>query len=116
MLRRAESSVVSVAREYEHSGIGACGDDLPLHWSASSYPLGGTAESGLSGLEQCGLCRGQHATLITDLSTVTALSLLFITPSWWLLPSAVASIGLIVAMRSRLRWRCRYPHGLPLPL
>lgn len=38
------------------------------------------------------------ATFITDLGTVAALSLLFITPSWWLLPFAAASIALIVAM------------------
>jgi hypothetical protein len=92
MPRRAESSVVSVAREYEHSGIGACGD-LPLHWSASSYPLGGTVESGLSGLEQCGLCRDQHATLITDLGTVDR--------------------GYAVAAEVALPLP---PHGLPLPL
>jgi Kef-type K+ transport system membrane component KefB len=38
------------------------------------------------------------ATFITDLGTVAALSLLFISPSWWLAPFAVVSIALIVGM------------------
>ncbi len=38
------------------------------------------------------------ATFITDLGTVAALSLLFISPSWWLVPFVVVSVGLIVGM------------------
>jgi Kef-type K+ transport system membrane component KefB len=38
------------------------------------------------------------ATFVTDLGTVAALSLLFITPSWWLIPFAAASVALIVGM------------------
>jgi Kef-type K+ transport system membrane component KefB len=38
------------------------------------------------------------ATFITDLGTVAALSLLFISPSWWLVPFVVVSIALIVGM------------------
>ena len=38
------------------------------------------------------------ATFVTDLATVTALSLLFITPSWWLVPFVAVSVLFIVAM------------------
>lgn len=39
------------------------------------------------------------STFVTDLATVTALTLLFLTPSWWLLPFAGVSLLLIVLMR-----------------
>ena len=38
------------------------------------------------------------ATFVTDLATVASLSLLFITPTWWLVPFAAVSVVLIVAM------------------
>jgi Kef-type K+ transport system membrane component KefB len=38
------------------------------------------------------------ATFVTDLGTVAALSLLFISPTWWLVPFVAASIVLIVVM------------------
>lgn len=44
------------------------------------------------------------ATFITDLGTVLALALLFVTPTWWLVPFAVASIALIVAMPRLEGW------------
>ena len=44
------------------------------------------------------------ATFITDLGTVLALSVLFVSPTWWLVPFAVVSVGLIVAMRGLEGW------------
>jgi Kef-type K+ transport system membrane component KefB len=44
------------------------------------------------------------ATFVTDLGTVAALSLLFITPSWWLIPFVAASVALIVAMPKLDAW------------
>jgi Kef-type K+ transport system membrane component KefB len=44
------------------------------------------------------------ATFITDLGTVLALSLLFINPTWWLVPFVAASIALIVAMPRLEGW------------
>jgi Kef-type K+ transport system membrane component KefB len=38
------------------------------------------------------------ATFVTDLATVGALSLLFISPNWWLVPFVLVSLLLIVAM------------------
>ena len=38
------------------------------------------------------------ATFVTDLGTVAALSLLFITPNWWLVPFVAVSVVLIVGM------------------
>lgn len=38
------------------------------------------------------------ATFVTDLGTVAALSLLFITPTWWLVPFVVVSVALIAVM------------------
>jgi Kef-type K+ transport system membrane component KefB len=42
------------------------------------------------------------ATFITDLGTATALTILFVKPTWWMLPFATASAALIVVM-PRLR-------------
>jgi Kef-type K+ transport system membrane component KefB len=44
------------------------------------------------------------ATFITDLGTVLALSLLFINPTWWLVPFVAISIALIVAMPRLEGW------------
>ena len=44
------------------------------------------------------------ATFITDLGTVAALSVLFVTPSWWLLPFVLVSVGLIIGMPRLDRW------------
>lgn len=44
------------------------------------------------------------ATFVTDLGTVLALSVLFVTPTWWLVPFVVVSIVLIPAMRGLENW------------
>lgn len=44
------------------------------------------------------------STFITDLGTVLALSLLFVRPTWWLVPFVVVSAGLIVVMPRLERW------------
>jgi Kef-type K+ transport system membrane component KefB len=44
------------------------------------------------------------ATFITDLGTVVALSLLFVRPTWWLVPFAAVSITLIVVMPRLESW------------
>jgi Kef-type K+ transport system membrane component KefB len=44
------------------------------------------------------------STFITDLCTVLALSILFVQPTWWLLPFLVVSAGLIVVMRGLEGW------------
>jgi Kef-type K+ transport system membrane component KefB len=44
------------------------------------------------------------ATFVTDLATVAALSLLFITPNWWLVPFVVVSVVLIVTMPRFDEW------------
>jgi Kef-type K+ transport system membrane component KefB len=44
------------------------------------------------------------ATFITDLGTVLALSLLFVRPTWWLVPFVVVSVALIVAMPRLEGW------------
>jgi Kef-type K+ transport system membrane component KefB len=44
------------------------------------------------------------ATFVTDLATVIALSVLFVTPTWWLVPFVVVSVALIVVMRRLERW------------
>jgi Kef-type K+ transport system membrane component KefB len=44
------------------------------------------------------------ATFITDLGTVLALSALFVTPTWWLVPFVAASIGLIIIMPRLEGW------------
>jgi Kef-type K+ transport system membrane component KefB len=44
------------------------------------------------------------ATFVTDLLTVVALSVLFVTPTWWLVPFVVVSAALIVLMRRLEGW------------
>lgn len=44
------------------------------------------------------------ATFITDLGTVLTLSLLFVTPTWWLVPFVVVSVLLIVVMPRLEGW------------
>ena len=44
------------------------------------------------------------ATFVTDLGTVVALSLLFIAPTWWLVPFVAVSVALIVAMPRLEGW------------
>ena len=44
------------------------------------------------------------ATFVTDLGTVAALSLLFITPSWWLIPFTAASVALTIGMPKLDNW------------
>jgi Kef-type K+ transport system membrane component KefB len=44
------------------------------------------------------------STFITDLGTVLALSVLFISPSWWLLPFVLVSAALIVLMPKLESW------------
>jgi Kef-type K+ transport system membrane component KefB len=44
------------------------------------------------------------ATFITDLGTAIALSALFITPTWWLVPFAAVSVALIVVMPKLDGW------------
>jgi Kef-type K+ transport system membrane component KefB len=44
------------------------------------------------------------ATFITDLGTVLALSLLFVRPTWWLVPFVAVSVGLIVVMPRLEGW------------
>lgn len=44
------------------------------------------------------------ATFITDLATVIALSVLFISPNWWLLPFVLVSIALIFVMPRLEGW------------
>jgi Kef-type K+ transport system membrane component KefB len=53
-------------------------------------------ESGLSATRIGQLI--MSSTFVTDLGTVLALSLLFIRPTWWLVPFVAASVVLIVAM------------------
>ncbi len=44
------------------------------------------------------------ATFVTDLLTVIALSVLFVAPTWWLVPFVVVSVVLIVVMRGLEGW------------
>jgi Kef-type K+ transport system membrane component KefB len=44
------------------------------------------------------------ATFITDLGTVIALAVLFVTPTWWLVPFVAASVVLIVVMPRLEGW------------
>lgn len=79
-------------------------------WSWRAAEIGGVALSTTSlavvfavivemGLSETAI--GQlllSATFVTDLATVAALSLLFITPNWWLVPFVAVSVLLILAM------------------
>jgi Kef-type K+ transport system membrane component KefB len=85
-------------------------------WSWPAAQIGGIALSTTSvaviwavavetGLAGTGL--GQlliSATFITDLGTVLALSVLFVSPTWWLLPFVVVSLTLILLMRRLEDW------------
>lgn len=44
------------------------------------------------------------ATFVTDLGTVLALSVLFVTPTWWLVPFVAVSLALIALMRGLEAW------------
>lgn len=44
------------------------------------------------------------ATFVTDFGTAAALSLLFVRPTWWLLPFVAVSAGIIVIMPPLHRW------------
>ena len=59
-------------------------------------------ESGLNSTQLGQLI--MSATFVTDLGTVLALSLLFIRPTWWLLPFVVVSVVLIVVMPRLEGW------------
>jgi Kef-type K+ transport system membrane component KefB len=48
--------------------------------------------------------RIMSATFVTDFGTVTALSILFIKPSLWIIPFVVVSVGLIVALPRIAPW------------
>lgn len=87
-----------------------------LYWSWPAAQIGGIALSTTSVAVvwavavETGLARtelGQliiSATFITDLGTVLALSILFVTPTWWLVPFVVVSAVLIIAMRALEPW------------
>jgi Kef-type K+ transport system membrane component KefB len=87
-----------------------------LGWSWDAAEIGGIALSTTSVAViwavavETGLARtalGQlliSATFITDLGTVLALSVLFITPTWWLIPFIVVSGGLVLSMRTLEGW------------
>jgi Kef-type K+ transport system membrane component KefB len=47
------------------------------------------------------------STFVTDLGTVLALSALFITPNWWLVPFVLVSVALIVVMPRLEGWFVR---------
>jgi len=59
-------------------------------------------ESGLSATKIGQLI--MSATFVTDLGTVLALSLLFVRPTWWLVPFVLVSAGLIFAMPRLEGW------------
>jgi Kef-type K+ transport system membrane component KefB len=97
-------------------------------WSWRAAEIGGVAlsttslavvfavivEMGLSGTAIGQLLLS--ATFVTDLATVAALSLLFISPSWWLVPFALVSVVLIVAMPRVDEWFFgRYGNGVIEP-
>jgi Kef-type K+ transport system membrane component KefB len=87
-----------------------------LGWTWRAAEIGGIALSTTSVAViwavtvETGLARtalGQliiSATFITDLGTVLALSVLFVTPSWWLVPFIAVSLTLIVVMRALEGW------------
>ena len=81
-----------------------------LDWTADAAKIGGIALSTTSlavvyaVLVETGLNRtviGKRimaATFVTDLSTVTTLSILFIKPSWWFVPFVAVSVALVVGL------------------
>ena len=48
--------------------------------------------------------RLMSATFVTDIATVIGLTLLFITPTVWIVPFALVSIGLIVGLPKLSPW------------
>jgi Kef-type K+ transport system membrane component KefB len=42
--------------------------------------------------------RLMSATFVTDIATVAGLTILFLTPTWWIVPFAVVSVGMIVGL------------------
>ncbi len=48
--------------------------------------------------------RLMSATFVTDIATVTGLTLLFITPTIWIVPFVLASVALIVGLPKSARW------------
>jgi Kef-type K+ transport system membrane component KefB len=89
---------------------------LVLDWSWRAAEIGGIALSTTSVAViwavavETGLVRtklGQlliSSTFLTDLGTVLALSVLFVQPTWWLLPFLGVSVVLIVLMRGLEGW------------
>ncbi len=87
-----------------------------LGWSWAAAEIGGIALSTTSVAViwavavETGLARtelGQlliSATFVTDLGTVLALSVLFVTPTLWLLPFVVVSLAVVVTMRQLEEW------------
>ena len=87
-----------------------------LGWDWNAALIGGIALSTTSVAViwavavQTGLARtdvGQlliSATFVTDLLTVIALSVLFVTPTWWLAPFVIVSVAFIVGMRRLEGW------------
>lgn len=87
-----------------------------LHWTWPAAEIAGIALSTTSvaviwavavETKLAGTALGQlliSATFVTDLGTVLALSVLFVAPSWWLVPFAFVSIALIVGMRRLEGW------------
>ncbi|WP_328828871.1 cation:proton antiporter [Streptomyces sp. NBC_00252] len=85
-------------------------------WTWKAAEIGGTALSTTSlavvyavlvetGLNATALGKLiMSATFVTDLATVLALSVLFIRPTWWLLPFVAASVLLILVMPRLERW------------
>mgnify|MGYP000318303339 CR=1 FL=1 len=87
-----------------------------LDWSWQAAEIGGIALSTTSVAViwavavETGLARtelGQlliSATFVADLGTVLALSVLFVTPTWWLVPYVAVSLALIALMRGLEAW------------
>src|SRR5262249_38799573 len=42
--------------------------------------------------------RLMSATFVTDIATVAGLTILFLTPTWWIVPFAIVSVGMIVGL------------------
>lgn len=91
-----------------------------LDWSWPASQVGGIALSTTSVAViwavavETGLARtelGQliiSATFVTDLGTVLALSVLFVKPTWWLVPFVLVSLALVLAMRGLEEWFFRH--------
>jgi Kef-type K+ transport system membrane component KefB len=58
-----------------------------------------------TGLNRTGIGKAiMAATFVTDIGTATALTALFIKPTWWMLPFVAASVALIALMPRLERW------------